>query len=356
MDVNQRLKDFLEWWGQGLLLLLPKRWLARLRYQPDTVTVEQRDDTLIFRRYAGTDRELSAERTVSMEDEPGKVDVKHWLNEQADSLKLILLLPRENQLQKRLTYPIIAEKELRAVLDLEMDKQTPFSSDKVYFDYIITGRDMVNGQLHITLCLVLREVLHERLDTLGFLDQQPAVATTGSDVSFENINFMPPPDGNATGSSGRPLGYLCLAVFVLFMTVLYLPLLRYNAIIEQSETRVGQARAHAVQAQALGDKKQAALERVNFLADRDRQQIPFIRYIDELTRRLPDNTWINRLVIRDGEMQLQGESSAATSMIQILEESDYFEHARFRSPVTKNNATGKEEFHVVSKINSMGLK
>lgn len=337
-----------------MLLLLPERWLARLRHQPGTVTVAQQDDTLVFKHYAGADRQLSMERAVSADDVSEQAAVKHWLNEHEHAPSLILLLPLESYLQKRLTYPLAAEQELRAVLEFEMDKQTPFTNDTVYFDYSITSRDTANDRLHVILYVVLRDVLKERLDALRFLDEQPAVATIICGDAYENVNFMPPPDRKVNNASAQHFRYLGLVTLIVFMAALYLPLLRYSATIEQFANQVEQTRAQAMQAQALDDKKQAILDRVNFLADRDRQHVPFIRYIEELTRRLPDNTWIHRLAIDDGKMQIQGESAAAPSIIRILEESDYFEHTRFRSPVTKNNATGKEEFHVVSKVNIVG--
>lgn len=350
MRAKKQLQDFLEWWGEGLLLLLPARWLAWLRHQPDTVTVEQQNGILVFRCYTGAGRQLSAERTVSMEDESEKMSVKEWLNEQTQPLNLILLLPRESLLQKQLTYPLAAEKGLRPALEFDMDKQTPFTNDKVYFDYTITGRDTANDQLHITLCLVLRDVLHKHLDATGFLGRKPEAATTGADASPEYLNFMPPPDGNTNKSSGQPLAYLCLAAFLLFITVLYLPLLRYDSIAGQFEDRVERARSEAMHVQALENKKRTLLERSEFLSNQAQRQIPPLQVIGDLTRRLPDNTWINRLSIRSGEIQVHGEAEAAAAVVQLMEASDYFEQTQFRSPVTKNSSTGKEQFHIAAKL------
>ena len=349
-EARKQLQDFLEWWREGLLLLLPARLLARLLHEPDTVTVEQQDGALTFRRYTGADRQLSAQRTVSMEDKSEKTAVKEWLNEQTGPLNLILLLPPESRLQQRLTYPVAAEKELRAVLEFEMDKQTPFTADKVYFDYLITGRNTATGQLHVTLCLVLREVLHKHLDAIAFLDLQPAAATTAPDNSSGNVNYLPPAHRSANKPSGRLLAYLCLAAFTLFMAALYLPLLRYDSVIDQLENQVGQARTEAIQAQALENKKQAFLERIEFLSNQNQLRIPPLEIIRDLTRRLPDNTWINRLNIRAGEIQVHGESGTAAAVIQLMEESDYFEQVQFRSPVTKNNKTGKDQFHIAAKL------
>ena len=76
--------------------------------------------------------------------------------------------------------------------------------------------------------------------------------------------------------------------------------------------------------------------------------------INELTRILPDDTWLNRLVIRNNKMEIQGESTAATAIIEIVENSSYFRDVQFRSPVTRNNATGKDKFNVSANLALQG--
>ena len=354
MDTRQQIKDFFEWWGQGLLLLLPGRWLAWLRHQQDTVTVELRDNALLFKYYDGNTRLLREERTVPRDDETRKAAINSWLNQHEKSPRLNLLLPANEYLQKPLSYPLSSEKELRAILEFDMDKQTPFTHDNVYFDYVITRRDTANGQLHIILYLVLRNVLHKFLDGLHFLDLQPTSATTDSGDKMEDINLMPPSDKRLSGSSDRRLTYLALATVIMFIASLYVPLLRHDAIIEQFEEQVEHSRMQAMLAQSLIDKKQAMTERVEFLFNQTQRHIPPLQIIQDLTRRLPDNTWINRLSIRVGEIQVHGESEAAAAVIQLMEESDYFEQAQFRSPVTKNNSTGKDLFHIAARLRLEG--
>ena len=72
--------------------------------------------------------------------------------------------------------------------------------------------------------------------------------------------------------------------------------------------------------------------------------------INELTQLLPDNTWLSRLIIRNGELQIHGESDAAISIIQLLEDSSMFNDAQFRSPLTQNSITRKDKFHVSAMI------
>ena len=101
---------------------------------------------------------------------------------------------------------------------------------------------------------------------------------------------------------------------------------------------------------ALENKKRTVLKRSEFLSNQAQRQIPPLHIIGDLTRRLPDNTWINRLSIRADEIQLHGESGAAAAVVQLLEESDYFEQTQFRSPVTKNNSNGKDQCHIAAKL------
>ncbi len=351
MTVKQQIKEFSAWWLQGLLLLLPERWLARLHHHPDTVTVEQWDNTFIFKHYDGHARQLREERTISLDDEPEQAAINRWLNQQENPLHLILLLPPDKCLQKPLIYPLSSEKELRAILEFEMDKQTPFTNEKVCFDYTITQRDTTNNRLRIILYVVLTEVLQKLLGALNFLDFKPARATVGQDGMVTCINFMPAPDSRVNGAPDRRrLTRLAWIMFILFMVSLYVPLLRHADIIEQFEEQVEQSKAQVMQARILSNKKQTILARVDFLSYQSQRHTPTIRLLQEITKRLPDNTWIHRLVIRDGELQVHGESDVAASVIQLMEESNHFEQVQFRSPVTKNNATGKDQFHLATKL------
>ena len=354
MRANRYLRNFFQWWGQGLLLALPEHWLGWLCHQPDIVTVEPgaEADCLTFKHYAGAPRQLVAERTIATGHANEKAAVRVWLDALPDALELVLLLPRDSQLQKPLSYPAAAEPELRSVLEFDMDKQTPFTAAGVYFDYTVTDRDTTNEQIRVTLRLVRRQVLTQHLQAIDFLGRQPVAARSVDEGVAGATNFLPPQHRSSARSPNRFAAGLCLALPVVLITALYLPLLRYEAVLEQSGERVRQSREQAAQVQALAARQADLLGRINFLSELEQQRPPFIRYLHELTRLLPDNGWVKRLSIEAGEMHLQGESGAAASIIPMLEESDYFKEVRFRSPVTKNNATGKEQFHIVARLDN----
>jgi hypothetical protein len=56
-----------------------------------------------------------------------------------DAQQTILLMPGDKVLTRPLTLPLAAEENLREVLAFEMDQHTPFMSDDVYYDYLVTS-------------------------------------------------------------------------------------------------------------------------------------------------------------------------------------------------------------------------
>ena len=87
-----------------------------------------------------------------------------------------------------------------------------------------------------------------------------------------------------------------------------------------------------------------------FLVEKRATEIMTVELIDELSRILPDHTWISRLDLSDSELQLQGQSSASASLIAIIEASPQFENARFRSPVVQMTGTDRDRVHISADV------
>ena len=84
--------------------------------------------------------------------------------------------------------------------------------------------------------------------------------------------------------------------------------------------------------------------------DRKKSTRLVLELIDELTRLLPDDTWITRLEMNGSEVHIQGQSPAAAALIPLLESSDSLQNARFRSPVTQQPLSDTERFHLSAEI------
>ena len=74
----------------------------------------------------------------------------------------------------------------------------------------------------------------------------------------------------------------------------------------------------------------------------------------ELTRILPEDTYLDRLSMHQETTQMQGKSGNAQSLIELVNDSDHFENASFRGPTRLDNRSGKEIFDLNADNTTMG--
>jgi general secretion pathway protein L len=103
---------------------------------------------------------------------------------------------------------------------------------------------------------------------------------------------------------------------------------------------------------ALRDEFDVLQRASTFLADAQLARPAMVQVLEELTRALPDSTFLSRVQIEDGEVNLHGRSQAASELIAILEQLALLEGVRFASPVTRDAASGGERFHIVGRLNA----
>ena len=64
----------------------------------------------------------------------------------------------------------------------------------------------------------------------------------------------------------------------------------------------------------------------------------------ELTKILPDKTWLTRVRVTEDSVELEGYAASATAIISKLENSRYFQKAEFASPTFRDQRQNNERF------------
>jgi len=261
----------------------------------------------------------------------------------------ILLLPPDSVLSRALTLPLAAEENLREVLSFEMDSQTPFTADQVYYDFFVTGRSPANKTLSLQLYVTPRGIVDDSLATLAANEIFPDVVTANAADNPQgyNINLLP---ANKRHSPRITLHRMNLSLatlaLVLFIAALALPLVQKNRTIRSLEAEVSQATIGAQASNQLRQEVENLIAGSIYLVEKKRTEPTMTQLLDDMTRVIPDDTWVNRVDISGGEMQLQGQSGAAAGLIGLIEASSTYHNARFRSPVTQIARTSQERFHL----------
>ncbi|HEV2495149.1 MAG TPA: type II secretion system protein GspL [Terriglobia bacterium] len=102
-------------------------------------------------------------------------------------------------------------------------------------------------------------------------------------------------------------------------------------------------RAEAVRRQE--QQADALAARAQTLESLRRESWRKLEILRELTRLLPDGTWVQEVHVGDGTVEIFGTSTRAADLVRPLENSPYFSQVEFTSPITRD-AQNKEIFQM----------
>jgi general secretion pathway protein L len=342
--------EFLTWWVSGLILLVPESLREKILHGPDRITIRSGEDNSFTLNHYRSDKEEQADGCSFNSDNPReRSEAIQWLRERADTTtETSFLIPVTRVLHKTLTLPPTSEKDLHDILGFEMDRQTPFTNDQVYYDCRIADRDKKSGKLLVDLFVLPRDSIATELREINSWGTPlRAINVTNDAIMIDRINLLPVTDRPVKqGHLDSVISRLIMLSFMAFLAALYLPVLHQQQSLAGMEEQVNQMRIQAREVQPLINERDSMLAKARFLTAKQQERVPVIVLLSELTRILPDDTWLNRLVLQNEEIQIHGEYDTNTPVLQLLESSVLFHNARFRSPVTYNNTTNKNNFHI----------
>ncbi|MHC4408608.1 MAG: PilN domain-containing protein [Planctomycetota bacterium] len=341
-----RLRTFWHWWTGELVELLPEKLQKAIAQRRQRLFVELDDDALLLSlgNHAAQREVLRLPLdTPDVEDADIPREVR----------QTILLVPDDRVLARRISLPAAAEENLREVLGFEMDLHTPFEASEVYYDYTIVGRDSNRQQLTVDLVYAPREAVVDLVDAASKLGMKTDVVTCRrrDNANLQPVNLLPQELRRARRFDVKSLNLALTALLaVLLVTAITIPIVQKNHAIAAVEAQVQAAAAQAREGAELRQDLEKMAEASQFLVEKKASDLMIVELIDEISRILPDHTWVARVDLSGNELQIQGQSSSASSLISIVESSPWFENARFGSPVVQIAGTNNERFHIAANV------
>lgn len=341
------LAQFLTWWRAELVAALPPAWREWLFVERPLIAVAPvAEGWRVQRMRAG---QVDVEETVAADRELLGQCSERLRPDDERPPRHILLLPAERTLRRRLTLPLAAEEHLASVLAFEMDRQTPFRADQIYFDHRILKRDQAARTMVVELLAVPRGVLDQLLQALGnFALDAADVASAGAPAGF---NLLPQERrARRVDKRLRLNTILAVSAFALFWLVMWQSLALREQAIERLNEEMAVTSTAAKQSAELKRQLRDAIEGANFLAKKKAEQAVVVDVLAEVTRLVPDGTWLERLSFVGNQIQLQGQSERADKLIGILTDSRCLEKPQFQGIIQPDGATGKERFSLVADL------
>ncbi|NKB39018.1 MAG: hypothetical protein GKR93_17945 [Gammaproteobacteria bacterium] len=343
---------FLQWWVSGLLTLLPAQVRELIQPTPNYLLLEIDNSTLEIHHH-DDNGELLKTRQFRIEEKLELGSLQNWLFELRDThYETIFMLPSSKLLVKKVTLPYAAKDNIREALSFELNRTTPFTADDVYYDFLIVESDSDKDKIEIELIVCQKAIVDSLLSQFTKWPIRIMRMSTMNDRGlYYNINLLPiKPDNPQDKAKIKLPLVLVSSCCLLLITALYLPLSKHEQTIAALEASMAERQQMALELEHMFAKKSNLLSRIHFLDKKKIEHVQAIKLIDELTKVLPDDTWLNRLVIRNSVIQMEGESSTATALIQIIENSTYFQNTHFQSPLTHNDSTNKDKFSVKAEL------
>ena len=275
------------------------------------------------------------------------------LDEGGERRQFILCFQSSRGLSKTVSFPAAAEKNLDQILSFEVARQTPFRPDQVYYDHRIGARDEAAGKVDIHLAVVPKSVADAKLDLLAKWGVRPRSINLVSEKGEVEASIrLEHKADKATNGKRWPARHPAVATMaaVVLALVIGAPMYGKIGVKEELEARIEAVRAEAGNAAALRDEINVLMGQNSFLHSRKRELPVMTAILEEVTRLLPDTTWLNRLEVRGQDLQIHGNSPQASALIGILEASPYLSDVQFRSPVTRDQRAGNERFHISATV------
>ncbi|RFP60519.1 general secretion pathway protein GspL [Luteimonas weifangensis] len=341
---------FFAWWGRALAAWLPRRWRRALGLERGRLLLQPADDAVQLRLHDGDGvRDLARVPELAAASADALAAL---LSPELAELPRWLLLPAASGLRRRLSLPAAAAERLRDVVGFEIDRQTPFAAEAVAFDARLLGRRDGDGQLDAELVVVPRATLAAQSTALGALAESLAgVDIAGDDGVPLGVNLLPPAQRRQQRDPWRGWNRVLAAVAVFAFVALLAQLLdNRERAVQTLQARVEReavaARAVALQRQQLTD----LIEGRAFL-ERQRSSRPTaVEVLDELARRLPDNTYLEKLAIENDRLLLIGLSGEASALVGRLQGAAPWRSPALTGALQPDPRSGRDRFTLTAEL------
>lgn len=345
------LPAFFGWWGGELRAMLPPRWQALCRSGADWHLLQRVDNDWVLR---GAGQQEPLARWSDAADAPAQQAALNAALQSVDreDLRLALVLPPAEALRRTLALPLAARNNLPQVIAYEMDRQTPFSVAQVYYAVRELAQPPAGGRFQAELVAVRRDTLDPmlaRLQTLG-------IGIDAADLALADdrlgVNLLPPDQSPHRQRPRRRLN-LALAAGCVLLLALVLGQWLHNrrAALAQMQAQVQDMHGDVQQVTSLRQQLQDNAGAAGFLAQRKQKSVAMLSLLQDLTRRLPDSTWLERFSIDNtGQIGMQGQSKQAAKLLDVLKDSSLIDNPGFQGSIQPDATSGKERFYLVGQL------
>ena len=342
---------FWSWWSHALATWLPLRIRELLGLARERLLLQADGDSLRLALERGDEVRDLGQVPWGLSEDAAADPLAAVLAQRVAELPRWLVIPASAGLRRTLVLPAAATERLREVLAFEIDRQTPFTAADVHYDARVTGR-RADGQVEAELAVVPRAVVDARLAALGSVAGSVAgVDLAGPDGRTFGLNLLSGLQRQRRADPWRGWNLALAAVSAIALAAgLWQVLANRTAAADAFERGVALRAAKARLVSA--EKKQLLdlVEGMSFLQSVRAGRPTTVEVLDELARRLPDSTYLEKLSIEDDRILLIGLSNEASSLVRRLEGSPLWRSPALTGALQPDTRSGRDRFTLMAEL------
>lgn len=340
------VRDFLQWWGDQLVALLPR---------PLRRSAAASGDAMVLSPLAPLAR--GAEAVAAGLRRNGKETPLGRFGLASAALRglprppggvWVLRLGGADILAKTLRLPLATQAELPQVLAFEMDRETPFKADEIYWSHHVQAIERDSGQLSVRLILVPKASLAPLLAALGAAGIVPRRAEIADGPDRGAHLLLDGEDGRLARASRRLVRPLAACLALLALAAMVTPFVRQSLTLASLDRRIAATRVQAAEVAHVRREIARLSAGADLIAAERRKAAEPLAVLAAATRVLPDDTYLTELEWRGGKVTLSGRSTTAARLIGALAATGTFRNPAFAAPVTRLEAQHTEVFTIIT--------
>lgn len=354
---NSSIHAFFAWWSAELKSLVPEQY--RKAMFPESVAVYVTDldgkdsDVKIWQSSEDGLQKVTFDDSVKGKEWWHKLN--HYLGISEVETEVTCLLPESEVLMRNVAMPIAIINDIDSVLSFELDKYIPFKAEDVVFSF--RKGDVVEGSEKFPV--MLTAIKKQQLNHLINLFETKGLQLSSIDVNLGSakqpeklgVNLLPKEIRKKKDwTKIKWNAALSLAAILLLSFVMYSALDNKRAKIESLESQVAELKKDARRAKLLETQLNESIQAANFLGNLKENMPSRILMLNELTQKIPANTYLTRIMIDEARLEVVGQSDNANALVPILNKSSIWYEPQIIGNVTQDARTGKEKFTIKSEL------
>jgi general secretion pathway protein L len=257
---------------------------------------------------------------------------------------VILRIPNGPVLHKTISVPQAARRDLAAFMALEMDRETPFSADEVFWSARVGRRDRAGESFTVTLDVVPRvaiDALIAQAMEAGFVPDVLETLPSSEEPGAPSVRIA---IGNPTqgdfATVSRSMRLAAALGAILLLLALALPLTLQALALADVEDAIAAAKIAAAPAlTARGgeeDEASAALRAAGV------DRIDPLAVLAAVTQAVPDDSSLTQFSLQGRTLTLSGRSRSPPALLAALAAAPLLIDPGFTAPTTRESDTSEQ--------------